>query len=539
MPEAATSPTPARHRLYAAVVLLVVAVAYLPSFHGGWVWDDHYHNETNPQLAEPVRVLTQTCWEGEDLGYGDNYRPVTLLTHAAVHQLDLGPPGERAISYGLHLAAVLLVAGIALRLGASASVAWLAALLFGVHTGASEAAIWTNARSDLLISVLVLAAWWSWLGKKDLAAGLILGLAIWCKESSLVMPGVVALLMWGHRRWSWRLVIPAIGSMAVYLTTRQLLDIQIHFGAAGADPLASYGAVTLRAAQLILAPWTADALPAYHAIPILGGLVLLAGAAGCWFGRGRPLLAGFCATSLVLVPNAAASAHNQVLGDRYFHLTLAAGAVGLAVLLAKRSIPRTAWLLAAPLAVLTFVRAHAWIDDHSLFTASLDRDPGNALAAYHVAFDHHTRDGDCEAALPLYQQAAPVERRAANGVQACLLDLGRYNEAAEIGPGLAEADPANSTPASNTARALAQLFRLADAERWAREAITRRPQRVANHVLLGQILGMQGRFEEAEAAFLEALRLDPENTEAQQGADLARTKAAEGDDPEASAPSLQ
>lgn len=55
----------------------------------------------------------------------------------------------------------------------------------------------------------------------------------------------------------------------------------------------------------------------------------------------------------------------------------------------------------------------------------------------------------------------------------------------------------------------------------------RQPARTRNHSLLGQVLGMQGRFVEAQECFAEALRLSPGDTEATGGLELARRKAAE------------
>jgi Flp pilus assembly protein TadD len=113
-----------------------------------------------------------------------------------------------------------------------------------------------------------------------------------------------------------------------------------------------------------------------------------------------------------------------------------------------------------------------------------------------------------------------VEPRAGNNLQACLVGLGQLEEAAAMGPELADRDPGSPTSPANTARALVALQRLDEAEGWALEAANRAPERCALHMLLGNIRGQLGRLDQADESFTTALELGPEcAVEARHGLD--------------------
>jgi tetratricopeptide (TPR) repeat protein len=192
------------------------------------------------------------------------------------------------------------------------------------------------------------------------------------------------------------------------------------------------------------------------------------------------------------------------------------------------------WRHAAVLFVLplvwtpfTALRASDWTDNQRLFGATLERTPDHPEALFHVAYDLHTAQGNCEAALPLYAKAMPRSRRAGNNLQACLVELQRWEEAARLGPALAARDSDNPNPALNTARALSRLGDQQSAERWARTGIERRSGLASGHVLLGNVLGLQQRYEEARRSFEQALEIDPGLESARRGRDLALRRLAE------------
>jgi len=296
-----------------------------------------------------------------------------------------------------------------------------------------------------------------------------------------------------------------------------MLDMQVPFGAASTDPLGALGATAVRGVQLALVPSSVDALAQYYSQTVVGVLVLALGLALGVASWGRPALAGICAAALILVPNAAAAAQNGLIGDRYYHLTLASLAVGVAVLGGRRRLHPLAWSIPLLLAALTFVRAGDWQNDEKLFMHSLASDPDNPYAAFHVGHDLHIRKGDCPSAVPLYEVGMTVDLRAGTNLLACLLDLRRYEDVLARGPKIAELSPGNPGPPANIARAAQRSGKFELAERWAHEAVDRGRGNAKHFVLLAHILAARGKLDEAAAAYGRALELDPDSEEARAG----------------------
>jgi tetratricopeptide (TPR) repeat protein len=145
----------------------------------------------------------------------------------------------------------------------------------------------------------------------------------------------------------------------------------------------------------------------------------------------------------------------------------------------------------------TALRASDWTGNQPLFRATLKEAPDHPEALFQVAYDLHNAQGNREAALPLYAKAMPHSRRAANNLQACLFDLQRWEEAAQLGDQQA-------------------------AEQWARMGIERRPSRTN-----GNVLGLRHRYEEALRSFGRAFEVDPGLESARRGRSRALERLAE------------
>ncbi|MCG8592079.1 MAG: hypothetical protein MJE66_22515, partial [Proteobacteria bacterium] len=505
-----------------------VAIAYAPSLGGGWVWDDFYQIAHSGALDHPLGLwLHDVWWLAENAPDSDIYRPLAVASHTPGRWLGLGPGFERLVSLGLHLLCVALVAAIARAAGARPDAAWAGAALFALHPGASEAVAWISARHDLLATAVFLCGWWGLAAGRTAVAAVGLGLAVFAKEPFLLAPLAACIWMWGGGRWRPAPVILASVAIAAYLGIRLAIGLTLSSSSAfGPDLVGVAGGVALRGLALALVPGSADALPVLTPAPAVGwvlvGLVPLVLAVT----RGRPALAASLTPLPLLAPAIPASAALGLCGDRYFYVGFAS--LGIACALAAtawlerqpppgrrisghRALAGAALVVALVLGSATFLRAGDWRDNESVFGASLARDPNNPYAAFHLAHELHARQNDCEAALPLYEAALAVEQRARNNRQACLLDLGRIREAAELGPALVAEDPTNPGPAANTARALAQLGAFASAERFALEALRRDETRARNWVLLGNLQGLQGRHGEAAEAFRRAIALRPDD----------------------------
>ncbi len=503
-----------------AVVLGAVVLTYAASLSGGYVWDDHFLLGANPALQAPWRLVSEDVW-GPSGSPGDLYRPLTMLLHWPIQALWAGPALERAVSLGLHLLAVWAVAGLGRRLGAGAEAAWLVAAAFGLHPLSSEAVAWISGRHDLLPATLVLGATLAWRGGRlGLAAGL-LGLTPLCKEPFLLAPAVAVLWCVADRRVLPRPLLGSIAGVVLVLGLRHVFELPLPAGAAATEPLGSVGAVASRGLVLLVWPSAPDVQSLYSAAPVLGGVAVLLGLALALASWGRPWVAVLLSGLVLLAPTAPASAQLGLVADRYFYLPVALLMASLAPWadrwLTRHRAARLLWLLPALLATFTAPRAAAWSSDSVIFTESLARDPDNERAAFHVAYDLHVRQRDCASAVPLYERARAVEARAGTNLQSCLLDLGRLEEAAALGPEVVQAQPGNPNPAANTARALAGLGRPAEALVYAELATERAPERASAWILVGNLRGMTGDLEGARSAFEAALALEPGSPEALAG----------------------
>ena len=137
------------------VCVLLTTIAFSPVFKAGFVsWDDPDYvtaNRTIQSLGNFSQIVT-TPVQG-------NYHPLTMLSLA----LNYAYSGKDAASYHivnllLHLANVILVFFFVLRLtGKKYWIAFITALLFGIHPLHVESVAWVSERKDVLYAFFFLA----------------------------------------------------------------------------------------------------------------------------------------------------------------------------------------------------------------------------------------------------------------------------------------------------------------------------------------------------------------------------------------------
>ncbi|MEX2115115.1 MAG: hypothetical protein WD845_18115 [Pirellulales bacterium] len=153
----ATRSLPASYRtlLLAAVLVAITANAYAPVFRCGYIWDDDSYVTRNDTLhsADGLRRI----WF--EVGATPQYYPLVFTSFWIEYQLfGLNPAVGHAINVLLHCAAALLVWRVLLALGLPAPVAWLAALIFGIHPVHVESVAWITERKNVLSGVCYLAS---------------------------------------------------------------------------------------------------------------------------------------------------------------------------------------------------------------------------------------------------------------------------------------------------------------------------------------------------------------------------------------------
>ena len=511
------------HQAVLAVAIGVVVLAYGPSLGGGWVWDDHAIVEANPALAAPIRLWSESLF-GPSGGSGNVFRPLVMMTFLPGHVLGLGPMFERIVSLALHLGTVFLLARVVEGLGERPAAAWLVAALFGVHPGVSEVVAWISGRQDLLPGLLAVGALAAVVRGRPWVAGALLVPTPFCKESFVLAGPVMFVWMMGRKKMHPAVLLPMVGA-GVYMALRSTVGLGVDGGLA-MEPVAALGALVARLPVLALWPDGARTFPAYAPSVMLGCIGLTLGVGLLIASWGRPRIAAATGMLVFALPGALAAAHTGLMSDRYLHLGVLAVVLLGSMVLRSRTVPKAAWALPVVLAAVTGVRAQAWTSDARLFEAALARDPDNARAAFHLGHARHRHEGDCEAAIPLYERGLTADPRAGTNLQACLLDLDRPGEALEWTPVAVAAQPTNPNPAANGARAAVAVGDLASAERWARVALERAPDRARNLVLLGNILGQGGRCEEALPVFQAAVDSDPEEPGGKAGLAACRRQLA-------------
>jgi tetratricopeptide (TPR) repeat protein len=135
----------------AAVLLTLVAVAYLPVVRAGFIWDDESYVEANEALRTfdgLGRIWTVPRTERQ-------YYPLVHTTFwIEYHLWGLHPLGYHLVNVILHGASAVLFWRLLMRL--SVPGAWFAAALFAVHPVMVESVAWVTERKNVLSLLLAL-----------------------------------------------------------------------------------------------------------------------------------------------------------------------------------------------------------------------------------------------------------------------------------------------------------------------------------------------------------------------------------------------
>jgi Tfp pilus assembly protein PilF len=213
-----------RRAALVAVLLLVIAVSYVPSLRNEFVWDDVLHIVQNPRI-ERWSEIPRFFAEPEGL----YYRPLIFLSYAVEHAVwGLTPPAFHFTNLLLHLLNTVLLVVLLRRFDLSLSAALSAAALFGLHPMQTEAVAYISGRTDLLVACSALLAWLVLWGEgraiwRGLASGFLAAIAIGSKESGYAVVLIVAWAAWrGGRDRREHLIL----SMPTLLTALLLLFLR-------------------------------------------------------------------------------------------------------------------------------------------------------------------------------------------------------------------------------------------------------------------------------------------------------------------------
>lgn len=539
--------------------LLRLAVLATLSVYGQTLFFDFAYDDGPLILLNPwmqgwhlKAIFTSTFWgfsPTATAGGAVFYRPLTMLWLVLVNKLSFGMPGFFHLAVVLlHIIVMLEVYALARRLTRDATLAALAALIFGIHPTHIESVAWISGVSDVLCAAFFLAAllaylrWTDGKGRRWLFVSLLaLEAALLSKEAAALLVAIILLDRFRESRglgWFSRAV------HAVYLTAPFLLLTVAHFvwqsrithrtmqssdgTLYAADPtLYSYTLWWYLKKQIVAAPVSthydtlfAHTLSAWQ-IALTSLLLVAVVAAGCvlaWRSRAAQLLAVLFALTLAPV---VVGVETLQLHDRYLYLPGIAVAIGAAALL--RRAPRLGGSLSAQAAlVLLFVAvavpvaAHEtsfWSSDIKVFSHSVDVAP-NAVLNLETLFDAYIQVGDdvhAEQVLRRTVAQFPERSRQWTRLAQLCVQHDRLDEAeAYARHAIAMRPLGKSIPVAITVLCQVESKRghLDSAELWCRRAVLADWPRPATHRELVSVLANEGKLDEARAEAAVTRRLE-------------------------------
>jgi protein O-mannosyl-transferase len=138
-----------------SLILIFTALLYSHALQNDILsWDDHWHITDNADIKSLSANNIKTIFTSY---YTNMYHPLVTLTFAVEYQLfGLNPVAYHTTNVLFHLANVLLVFFLVLRLSRRREIAIIAACLFGIHPMHVESVAWITERKDVVYAFFFL-----------------------------------------------------------------------------------------------------------------------------------------------------------------------------------------------------------------------------------------------------------------------------------------------------------------------------------------------------------------------------------------------
>lgn len=183
------------------ILLLFVALVYLPTFSGEFIMDDKSFIENNSSIKDNqsfVSYFTQEdgaveTWEG-DIEHTGYYRPLINLTYRIDYMLwGMNSIGFRTSNVILHILSCLFLYNIIIALIDDRKAAFLATIIFALHPVNTESVSWIAARNNIMVTLTVLASFYFFMRGWDknelfslILSALFFAAAVFSKEFGLM-----------------------------------------------------------------------------------------------------------------------------------------------------------------------------------------------------------------------------------------------------------------------------------------------------------------------------------------------------------------
>lgn len=551
-----------------SLLCILSVCVYARSLALGFVYDDHALFD-NPFILSWKSVLRVFCEDTNPEHASNFYRPLTALWQGLVYRLAASNPVAWHFSgILLHTLCVVLVFRLACRLLNDRGLATLVAAVFALHPSHVEAVTWISDAADPLLTVLILLsalAFLRWLTGHGLAwwfaSWLLATACCFVKETGIFVPVMLlVLVLCVENRVGQPAILLSALSFLVSVCGFLLLRSNILHGFS--HPLSNAGTremlLTLPAAlwfylsHLVLPVGLGPSYPlafvsnwksGQFVLPLL--LIIAVLSAVGWLSK-RLLerrYFWFCAVWM-LAPLVAPLYLKlfpdfELVHDRYLFLPTIAFGVALAAGLKALSSKANGRLTVYGLTIFTTVLLTAsaadtihyqgvWQNDTTLFQRAVDLTPNNARALVNLGVAKLQKGSYLEGTV-LLKRALEIQPTNAFAI----FDLG--NAAWESNdPATAEIYLERAValePHPNWWMLLAstklKLGKPTEAERDVRQALAIDPNVPGAHLLLGAAHLTQGDWMPAVREFSTELQLNPSDSSARQGLQVAQEQLAQ------------
>ena len=139
--------------IWAAVILVVTLVAYVPAIRGGFIWDDDDYVTEN----ETLHTLSGLRDIWLDPSATPQYYPLVHSSFWIENQLwGLNATGYHVVNVAIHVCNALLLWRLLLWFGVPVS--WLVAMVFAIHPVHVESVAWITERKNVLSGLFYLSS---------------------------------------------------------------------------------------------------------------------------------------------------------------------------------------------------------------------------------------------------------------------------------------------------------------------------------------------------------------------------------------------
>ena len=545
------------YTIHFLILLFLTTIAYLPTFSGEFILDDHPLVNDNPYIQESPSLWFYFSQEDGVSAHdkaGDYhtgyYRPLINITYFINYKLwGMRAGGFRAVNLAFHLMNTVF---LFLLVGKfyKGMVPLITALFFGLHPVNTEAVSWAAARNNILVGLFSLASFYFYAfrkpGKKTLYMTLSIlcyAVALFCKEFALMLLPVFIsydIIVRGQTlrdRRQWLGYAPYIAVLGFYVLMRWTVTESVLSSVEGSwnafHRIYFVPYLIFYYLRLIFLPYGLhsfivsypEEFLSWEAAVGFGGLFLMLVFA--WRYRRRKMII-FPVFSFVIglfpVLNVVPTSAVSVVSMRwlYFPLMFLVLFFGWAVDRLLRWKKTCTMLVICPfLAYLGmhsyFLNLNQWHDDWSLLHREV-LEFKNFFYAGGLAEKYHDRK-DYEKAEKYYKLAVlHFPEDAANQINyaALLLDLERPRDALVH---LDKARALNMTPGeqgrlhNNEGMAYLQLRRFDEAVRSFEHSVRLSPSDATFWANLGGAYGNAGRYEDSVAALRKGLEIAPSSKE--------------------------